>query len=117
MARQSKILRPAHAEPRGFWLEYILFPYGDFYEPSQSMLKAAKGDILRFHDGSEHVIERVIKIRQDEICDMLCRIRYGIPWNIAFRKWQSNVVLEGHDRNVLNKDYCLWVIYESSPCD
>lgn len=111
MGRRSKIFRPAHSEPTGFWLGYIILPYGDFYKPSQDILHAKKGDTLRFHGGDDHPIERVIKIPQDEVCDILCRIRYGIPWKIAFKKWETNATLEGHSRGVLSKDYCLLVVY------
>jgi hypothetical protein len=113
MPKQPRILRPAHSEPNGFWLGYILLPYGDYYAPSQDIVKAQKGDILRFYNGNDYTIERVIKIPQDEMCDMLCRLRYGIPWKIAFKKWESNAVLEGNSRSVLSKDYCLWVIYDT----
>lgn len=111
MANRSRIFKPAHAEPRGFWLGFILLPYGEFYTPTRDVLDARKGDILRFHNGGEYPIERVLKIPQDEVCDMLCRVCYGIPLKIAFRKWESNAVLEGNGRNVLSRDYCLWVIY------
>lgn len=90
-----------------------MLPYGEFYAPAQNAIKAVKGDILRFYDGNDYAIERVIKIPQDDICDMLCRVRYGIPWKIAFKKWQTNAVLEGNDRNVLSNDYCLWIIYDT----
>lgn len=113
MEKKSKTLKPAHTEPNGFWLGYILLPYGDFYAPAQSAIKAGKGDILRFYNGNDYTIERVIKIPQDDVCDMLCRLRYGIPWKVAFKKWQTNAVLEGNDRNVLSNDYCLWIIYDT----
>lgn len=113
MPKQPRILRPAHSEPNGFWLGYILLPYGDYYAPSQDIVKAQKGDTLRFYNGNDYTIERVIKIPQDDMCDMLCRLRYGIPWKIAFKKWESNAVLEGNSRSVLSKDYCLWVIYDT----
>lgn len=93
---------------------FILFPYGEFYPPAKRLGAAKKGDILRFYNGGEYPIERVLQIRQDEFCDMLCRIRYGIPWRAAFRRWESNVVLEGHDRGVLSKEFCLWIIYDTA---
>lgn len=112
MARQARILRPAHSEPGGYWLGYILHPYGEFYKPSVDLLDARRGDILRFHKGGDYPIERVLKIPQDDVCDMLCRLRYGIPWAVAFRKWESNAVLEGHSRGVLSREFCLWVLYD-----
>lgn len=116
MVRQSKILKPAHAEPSDFWLDYILLPYGQYYKPTLGFKDAKKGDILRFHNGKDYYIERVFLIQQDHMCDILSRMRYGIPWKEAFRRWQSNAVLEGNDRNVLSQDLCFWVVY-GSVCD
>ena len=113
MGKRSRIFKPAHAEPGEFWLDYILLPYGDFYAPTREIAKAGKGDILRFHNGRSFVIERVLKIPQDETCDMLCRLRYGVPWKVAYQRWQSNAVLEGHDKSVLSSEFCLWVLYGS----
>lgn len=112
MARKSKTLKPNHSLPGDLWLDYILLPYGEFYRATLPFASAKKGDIMRFFNGPEVVVEKVIKIRQDEFCDMLCRIRYGIPWANAFKRWQSYAVLEGNDRNVLSNEYCLWVIYD-----
>lgn len=100
-----------HLEPSRPWLGYILLPYGEFYKPTKEIAKAKPGDTIRFFQGSEHIIERVMKIPQDDMCDMLCRIIYGIPWKVAFKKWQSYAVLEGNDKGVISPDYCLWVIY------
>lgn len=111
MEKRSKILKPMHLEPGRFWFDYILLPYGDFYPPSQAVSKAGKGDVLRFFNGPDRVIERVVKIPQDSLCDLLCRMRYGVSWAAAFKKWQSYAILEGHGRDVLNKDFCWLVAY------
>lgn len=89
-------------------------PYGEFYGQTSNIKKAKKGDIIRFFQGGDYEIERVMKIPQDDFCDMLCRIVYGIPLRIAMRKWQSYAVLEGNDKNVVSSEYCLWVIYGTS---
>lgn len=111
MANPSKIYSVQHLGPQKPWLGYILLPFGEFYEPTKGIAKAKPGDIIRFFQGPEHKIERVMKIPQNDICDMLCRIAYGIPWQMALKKWQSYAVMEGNDRNVISPDYCLWVIY------
>lgn len=115
MERRSRTLKPNHSEPIEFWLDYILLPYGEYYRPSQEVAKIKKGDILRFFNGPERPIERVMKIRQDAVCDLLCRIRYGIPWSVALKKWQSYAVLEGHGKDIISKEFCWWVIYEPGP--
>lgn len=109
--RKSKTFKPKHAVPGDFWMDYILLPYGEYYTPTRDIASAQKGDILRFFNGPEYPIERVIKIPQDAVCDTLCRMRYGIPWSVAFRKWQSYAMLEGNGKGVLSEDYCLWVIF------
>lgn len=109
--RQLKTYKPKHEVPGAYWLDYILLPYGEFYAPTREIAEARRGDILRFFNGPEYPIERVIMIPQDLTCDLLCRMRYGIPWSVAFKKWQSYAVLEGNDRGVLSKDFCLWVIF------
>lgn len=108
---ERKTYSVQHLDPKGLWLNYILLPYGEFYDQTAQISKAKKGDILRFFQGGDHEIERVLKIPQDDFCDMLCRIVYGIPLRMAIQKWQSYAVLEGNDRNVISSDYCLWVIY------
>lgn len=115
MDQRSKIFKPKHSTPdEYFWLDYILLPYGERYEATRDFLKAKRGDRLRFFNGPEYPIERVMKIQQDQFCDMLCRMRYGIPWSAAFKKWQSYAVMEGHDKAILSNEYCLWVIYDKS---
>lgn len=114
MEKQSKTYKVQHLEPSTPWLGFILLPYGEFYRPTKDLLKAKPGDILRFFQGSDYAIERVMKIPQDSVCDMLCRIAYGIPWAVALKKWQSYAMLEGNDRNVISSDYCLWVIYDTN---
>ena len=110
----SKIYSVQHLEPRGCWLGFILLPCGEFYKPTLSIAKARKGDIIRFYNGADRFIERVLRIPQDDYCDMLCRIVYGIPLKMAMKKWQSYAVLEGNNKDVISSDFCLWVIYDTS---
>lgn len=113
----SRTLKPRHAVPGDFWLDFILLPYGEYYPPTKPIAKARRGDKIRFFNGPEFTVEKVEKIPQDSVCDMLCRMRYGIPWIAAFKKWQSYAVLEGHGKDVLSKEYCLIVFYDREISD
>ena len=113
MTPKSRIFKPNHEEPKYWWMGYILLPYGDYYSPTKEIATAKKGDILRFFNGSDVVIDHVALIDQDKLCDLLCRIRYGIPWRAALARWQSYAVLEGHGKNVISSEKCLWVVYDT----
>lgn len=93
-------------------MEFILLPYGQFYEKTAGIAKAKQGDVLRFFNGPEYRIEAVRLLKQDAVCDLLCRMRYGVPWRIAFARWQRYALMEGYGRDALSKDYCLIVFYE-----
>ena len=101
-----------HEQPRVFKLEYILLPYGAFYEKTTEIAKAKNGDILRFFNGPEVKIHAVRKIKQDALCDLLCYMRYGVSWRVAFSKWQKYALMEGYGHNALSKQECLIVFYE-----
>lgn len=107
---RRRIFRPNHFEPGDFCLNYILLPYGIFYEQTKVFLDAKKGDILRFYNGPDYEIDCAYLIPQDKTCDVLCRMRYGIPWNKAFKKWQSYAFLEGHGRDILSREHCILVV-------
>lgn len=94
------------------FLDYILLPYGEFYEKTKGFVNAKQGDILRFYNGPEYSIVSVTLIPQDRVCDLLCRMRYGITWRVAFEKWQQYARLEGHGKDILSKDECLFVVYD-----
>lgn len=111
---KKKIFSPNHAEPGDFWLDYILLPYGEYYDKTRVFLEAKEDDTLHFFEGPDYAIKSVYKIKQDKVCDFLCRMRYGIPWERAFKKWQSYAVLEGHGRDILSKEFCLLVIYKKN---
>ena len=112
-AEKRRIFKPAHEEPSKMWLNYILLPYGEFYEKTKVFLEARSGDILRFFNGPEVSIESVLLIACDKTCDFLCKMRYGISWDKAFAKWLSYARLDGHGKDILSKTKCILVVYEN----
>lgn len=109
----GKVFKPAHEEPGNFRLNYILLPYGEFYQKTKEFLDAKAGDTLRFYNGPDVRIESVMLIACDKTCDFLCRMRYGITWDKAFAKWLSYARLEGHGKDILSRTKCLLVVYEN----
>ena len=109
----GKIFKPAHEEPGNFRLNYILLPYGEFYQKTKEFLDAKAGDTLRFYNGPDVRIESVMLIACDKTCDFLCRMRYGITWDKAFAKWLSYARLEGHGKDILSRAKCILVVYEN----
>lgn len=109
----GKIFKPAHEEPGNFRLNYILLPYGEFYQKTKEFLEARAGDTLRFYNGPDVRIESVMLIACDKTCDFLCRMRYGITWDKAFAKWLSYARLEGHGKDILSRAKCILVVYEN----
>lgn len=107
---KRRTFKPVHEKPGDFHQDYILLPYGVFYERTKGLLSAKAGDILRFFNGPEYPIERV-ELIEGRMCDVLCRMRYGISWEAAFRKWQKYATLDGHTKDILSKDHCIMVIY------
>lgn len=110
--KKRNIFKPSHAEPGRFKLDYILLPYGEFYDKTKKLLSAKKGDILRFFNGPDYQIDSVALIPQDRMCDLLCRMRYGISWQVAFSKWVSYALLEGNGRDILSTKECIIVFYD-----
>lgn len=107
----SRIFKPAHEEPGPMLLNYILLPYGEYYEKTRCLLDAKPGDTLRFFNGPDVAIESVFLIACDKTCDFLCKMRYGITWDKAFARWLSYARLEGHSRDILSKKKCILVVY------
>lgn len=108
---KNKILEVAHSEPGPLWLDYILLPYGIYYDKTRPFLQAKKGDRMRFYKGPLVEIKCVKLIPQDEICELLSRMRYGISFDKVFRKWQSYARLEGHSSGILSTKECIFVVY------
>ena len=101
-----------HEEPRPFGLEYILLPYGAFYEKTKELAQAKRGDLLRFFNGPDMKIHAVRRMTQDGLCDLLCRMRYGISWAAALSRWQNYALMEGYGKDAISKSECLIVFYE-----
>lgn len=112
-ADKKRIFKPDHEEPGKMWLNYILLPYGEFYEKTKVFLEAKRGDVLRFFNGPEVPIDSVFLIDCDKTCDFLCKMRYGIGWAAAFKKWLSYARLEGHGKDILSRTKCLLVVYDT----
>lgn len=108
---QNKIYKVYHEEPNEFRWDYILLPYGEFYEKTACILKALPGDTLRFHAGRDAEIKSVLMIDGEVACNSLCRMRYGIPWAAAFDRWSRYARIEGHGKDVLVKDKCIMVMF------
>lgn len=111
---KKKVFKVAHAEPGDFSLDYIILPFGEFYEKTKGLLSAKSGDVLRFYNGPEVPIERVMTIACDAICDFLCKMRYGVTWDVVLRKWQSYARMEGHGKEILSTEKCILVVYGKS---
>lgn len=109
--RKTKIFKPAHEEPGRFRLNYIMLPYGEFYQKTKVFLDAKRGDTLRFFNGPDVQIDSVHLIECDKVCDQLCRMRYGITWEKALRVWTRYAVLEGNSKDILSKRECILVFF------
>lgn len=109
---RKRIFSPNHADPGEFWLDYILLPYGEFYEKTKVFLNAKKGDTIHFYNGGNFVIDSVTKIVGWRSCDVLCRIRYGFSWEAAFQRWLRYARMEGHGKDILSREECLLIIFE-----
>lgn len=111
---KKRIYKVAHAEPGDFHLNYILLPYGAYYDKTNVLLNANPGDTLRFFNGPDVMIDSVTLISCDSICDFLCKMRYGITWDMAFAKWLSYARMEGHGKEILSTEKCILVVYGKS---
>ena len=111
---KKALFKPHHSEPEKPFLDYILLPYGAYYDKTRGILDAKKGDILRFFNGPEYPIDTVQLLPSDKFCDILCRMRYGVKYEVAFRKWLTYARMEGHGKDILSKDYCILVVYDKS---
>ena len=111
---EKRIFKPAHEQPGRFWLDYILLPYGAFYKKTAKFLEARKGDVLRFFNGPDVEIETVRLIPCDAICDILCKMRYGITWEMALRKWITYAKMEGNGADILSTSECILVVFNNA---
>lgn len=102
-----------HAFPGKFWLDYILLPYGEFYDKTKPVLQMKKGELLRFFNGPEIPIDSVALIAQDALCDFLCRMRYGISWKVALDKWVQYARLQGYSKDIISTEKCILVVFSN----
>lgn len=110
-SQKQKIFNALHDTPQPFRFEYILLPYGQFYDKTARILKAKQGDTLRFFKGPDCEIRAVLKIRQDALCDALCRMRYGVSLEVFMTRWRSYALVEGFGKNILSNEECIIVFY------
>lgn len=109
---KGRIYRVPHAEPGVFRTDYILLPYGEYYAKTAELLKANTGDIIRFFDGRDAEIQSVKLIEDPELCTILCRMRYGITWPVAFSRWRRYAVLEGNGKYIIVEGKCIMVTFK-----
>lgn len=106
----KKILKPLHDRPGDFHFDYILLPTG--YKYNTEFEKASMGDRLRFHSGEEVCVLHAVKIPiESPICDVLCKLRYGISIRRALQIWQRNAVALGNAKGVVDTDECLMITF------
>lgn len=79
---------------------------------TRDILSAKKGDILRFFNGGEYPIDSVHLIAQDRVCDVLCRMRYGMSIIAVLRKWRDNARIEGNGPSVISDKQCIMVVLD-----
>lgn len=109
---RKKVFKPAHEEPGPFFLDYILLPYGEFYDKTKDMVSAKRGDTLRFFNGPEYEIDSVSLIPQDKQCDILCRMRYNVAFSKVFEIWRRYALLEGYGKDILSTEVCIFMVYK-----
>lgn len=109
--KAPKLFRTGHENPGEFRLDYILLPYGLFYEKTSCVLKARRGDRLRLFNGPDCRIIKAVVVEGD-LCDLLCRMRYGVAWRIAYQKWLLNARMEGFGKDVFFEDKCIFVVFD-----
>jgi hypothetical protein len=111
ISRVPKVFRTNHAQVGGFSMDYMLLPIGFRY--NDEWLKAKAGDKLYLTTGGEHIIRYVRKLpMKSTFTDILCRVRYGMTLAGVLQRWQLNASLEGHGKQCISTDECLWVVYE-----
>ncbi len=108
---RKRVLKVNHLEPGAFQMDYILLPIG--YAYNSEWVTAKKGDVVRMHDGADHVVYsvRMVKVKGG-LADLLSRLRYGISIAGCMQRWKDNARLEGHTKDAISSDECLWVVYE-----
>lgn len=93
------------------WLGFILLPYGLYYEKTRCFLDAKTGDRMQFLDGPEVTIDSVTVVEGERMCDVLCRVRYGVKWKVALERWLRYARIEGHGKDIFVPEKCIMVVY------
>lgn len=106
-----------HSEPGDPVFGYFLLPYGIFYEKTRVFLDAKPGDPMRFFNGPECRIVKTMLVSDPSLCDLLCRIRYGVSWAVAFKRWLGYALMEGNGKDILSPNECILVAYDSGGVD
>lgn len=101
----------SHFEPGPHQLDFILLPYGEFYDKTKGLLNAQVGDTIRFFNGPECRIHSAYKIPIDRMFSALCQMRYGFGRDVVLRRWQDNARVEGHGRDIISTKECIIVFY------
>lgn len=108
----NRVFRVNHEEPNGFKMDYILLPYGAYYKKTASLLEAKPGDMLRFYNGRDVEIQAVGLVEDGVICNILSRMRYGIPWGMALSIWRRYAIMEGNGKDILVDGKCIMVAFK-----
>lgn len=113
LGKRKRIFRPAHEFPGDPKLDYIILPYGAYYQKTKPFLDAITGDTMRFFNGPDVAIEKVLLVDYGPIVDYLCKMRYGVSWEAVFRKWLDYARLDGNGKDILDKNKCLVIFYNA----
>lgn len=108
---KKTIHKTVHEPPQRFWAQFILLPYGEFYDKTKGFLDAKTGDTLRFFNGPDCQITKVMLVEGQTACDCLSLVRYGVPWRVAYEKWLRYARMEGNGKDILSKDKCIFIVY------
>lgn len=105
------MFKVAHEEPNDFHLDFILLPYGEYYKKTAVLLDAKPGDTMRFFNGRDVEIEAVGIIDGSPACNILSRLRYGLPWGAVLSVWRRDAVIEGNGKDILVDGKCIIVSF------
>lgn len=103
-------LKPLHQKPKGYFMDYILLPFGYMY--NAEFVTAKKGQEMLFYGGETVMVDAVVKLPiKAPIADILCRLRYGVSMPRVLKMWQQNAIALGHGKGAVNTDECLMITY------
>lgn len=113
MNRKRKKLRVRHEEPKDWFLDFILLPFG--YSYNTEIADAKKGDILSFFDGGDYPVVTVRRLKlSNPMTDVMSRMRYGITVKKALQIWKRNAMLEGCGASAVSEEECLFVVFDKN---